>query len=165
MFDKNTNYSPLNDYFCQDIKNIVPEMKQTFIAIVAVLLFCLPVVLKAQDENKQPSVEELATKEADRLADLLDLEDWQLFYVDSTLHHDYEAMDAELKDLQKAKVGNTDLYVATQDRWMEQIEKKYKEVFTEDQWAKYLKSGAARAQKARAKRQEKAAKAAANGRK
>ena len=48
---------------------------------------------------------------------------------------------------------------------MEQIDKKYKEVFTEEQWAKYLKSGAARAQKARAKRQEKAAKAAANGKK
>ncbi|MBR1406436.1 MAG: hypothetical protein IJ578_05840 [Bacteroidales bacterium] len=140
-------------------------MKQTLTAIVTLLLFCLPAVVKAQDDKKQPTMEELATQEADRLASLLDLEDWQLFYVDSTLQHDYVAMDAELKDLQKAKVGNTDLYVAAQDRWMEQIEKKYKEVFTEQQWAKYLKSGAARAQKARAKRQEKAAKAAANGKK
>lgn len=144
---------------------MIPEMKQTLTAIVTLLLFCLPAVVKAQDDKKQPTMEELATQEADRLASLLDLEDWQLFYVDSTLQHDYVAMDAELKDLQKAKVGNADLYVAAQDRWMEQIEKKYKEVFTEAQWTKYLKSGAARAQKARAKRQEKAAKAAANGKK
>lgn len=140
-------------------------MKQTFTAIILALLFCLPVALKAQDEKKQPTMEELATKEADRLFELLDLEDWQLFYVDSTLQHDYAAMDAELKDLQRAKVGNTDLYVAAQDRWVEQIEKKYKEIFTDAQWAKYLKSGAARAQKAREKRREKAAKAAASGKK
>ena len=140
-------------------------MKQTFTAIILALLFCQPVALKAQDEKKQPTMEELATKEADRLFELLDLEDWQLFYVDSTLQHDYAAMDAELKDLQRAKVGNTDLYVAAQDRWVEQIEKKYKEIFTDAQWAKYLKSGAARAQKAREKRREKAAKAAASGKK
>ena len=140
-------------------------MKQTFTAIIMALLFCQPVALKAQDEKKQPTMEELATKEADRLFELLDLEDWQLFYVDSTLQHDYAAMDAELKDLQRAKVGNTDLYVAAQDRWVEQIEKKYKEIFTDAQWAKYLKSGAARAQKAREKRREKAAKAAASGKK
>ena len=140
-------------------------MKQTLTFIFMALLLLVPAALRAQDAQKQPTMEELAAKEADRLADLLDLEDWQLFYVDSTLQHDYVAMDAELKDYQKAKVGNTDLYVAVQDRWMEQIDKTYKAIFNEEQWAKYLKSGAARAQKAREKRQQKAAKAAASGKK
>ena len=61
-------------------------MKRTLTVIIMSLFLLVPAVLRAQDDKKQPSVEELATKEADRLADLLDLEDWQLFYVDSTLH-------------------------------------------------------------------------------
>ena len=140
-------------------------MKQIVSAISVILLFCVPSALRAQDNKKEPTIEERAIMEADRLGDLLDLEDWQLFYVDSTLRHDYIEMDAELQALQKSKVSNTDLYVDAQDRWVEQIEKTLRKILDEDQWAKYLKSGAAKAQKAREKRREKAAKAAANGKK
>jgi hypothetical protein len=38
---------------------------------------------------------------------------------------------------------------------MEQIDVTYKNIFTEKQWAAYLKSGAARTQKAREKRKAK----------
>ena len=133
---------------------------QTIIAILSVaagLAAAFPAA--AQDDRKQPTMEELAAKEADRLGDLLDLEDWQIFYVDSTLQHDYNALDQEMKSLQGAKVGNQDLYVSVQDKWMDRIETSYQRFFTEEQWAKYLKSGAARARKAREKRKEKAAKA------
>ena len=133
---------------------------QTIIAILSVaagLAAAFPAA--AQDDRKQPTMEELAAKEADRLGDLLDLEDWQIFYVDSTLQHDYNALDQEMKSLQGAKVGNQDLYVSVQDKWMDRIETSYQRFFTEEQWAKYLKSGAARARKAREKRKERAAKA------
>ena len=140
-------------------------MKQIVFAISIILLFCVPSALRAQDNKKEPTIEEQAIMGADRLGDLLDLEDWQLFYVDSTLRHDYIEMDAELQALQKSKVSNTDLYVDAQDRWVEQIEKTLQKILDEDQWAKYLQSGAAKAQKAREKRREKAAKAAANGKK
>ena len=133
-------------------------MKPIFAALAIFFLAGLPV--KAQDqEQKIPTPEEMATKEADRLADLLKLEDWQVFYVDSTLQHDYAACQDEMKKLQTARVDNVDMYTAIRDRWMEQIDRTYKSFFTDEQWAAYLKSGAAKAQKAREKRKAKVEKA------
>lgn len=122
--------------------------------ILASSVFSIGVFAQSQDK-KEPSMEELASQEADRLGETLDLADWQIFYVDSTLQHDYIALDAELKDLQKSKVGNTDIYVAVQDKWMQQIYNTFQKIFDEDQWNAYLKSGAAKQQKARDKRKAK----------
>ena len=94
--------------------------------------------------------------EADRLQRVLDLEDWQTFYVDSTLKHDFAGMMAEYEELRKGKVANASMYVAVQDKWMEKIDAAYRRFFTDEQWAAYLKQGAAKAQKARAKRKAKA---------
>lgn len=122
--------------------------------ILALLLAFAPAVA-AQDE-KEPELWERAEKEADRLQELLDLEDWQAFYVDSTLKHDLPAMMDEYKELQDSKVSNSSLYYMVQDKWMEKIDQTYRRIFTDEQWAAYLKSGAAKAQKARAKRKAKA---------
>ena len=116
----------------------------------------------AQNQEKQPTPEEVASQESERLERLLKLEDWQVFYVDSTLQHDFAALDAELKGMQQAKVGNVDLYMEVRDRWMEQVDNSFKKWFTPAQWEKYLKSGARKAQKDRAKRREKAEKASRN---
>ncbi|MBO7641159.1 MAG: hypothetical protein J6S66_05345 [Bacteroidales bacterium] len=140
-------------------------MKKTLSMIFVVLGLLAGLPAFAQQQEKQPSMEELAAQEADRLGRLLDLEDWQIFYVDSTLQHDYVEMDNELKSMQSSKVSNTNLYYTVQDKWMEQIDKSLQKFFTEEQWAKYLKSGAARRQKDREKRREKAAKAAAKTKK
>lgn len=94
--------------------------------------------------------------EADRLQRLLDLEDWQVFYVDSTLKHDFPAMMAEYEQLKKSKVDNSSMYMAVSDKWMDQIDATYKRIFNDQQWTAYLKSGAAKAQKAREKRKLKA---------
>lgn len=122
---------------------------------VAVLMLAGYGTASAQQQEKQPDVYEQAEQEADRLQGLLDLEDWQVFYVDSTLKHDFPAMMADYEELKKAKVANQSMYQDVHDKWMEQIDKTYKRIFTDEQWAKYLKNGAARAQKARAKRKEK----------
>ena len=122
---------------------------------VVFMLLCLAWDASAQ-QPETPDIYEQAETEADRLQRVLDLEDWQVFYVDSTLKHDYPAMVAEYDKLRSAKVGNTSMYQAVQDKWMEQIDATYKKIFTETQWAAYLKSGAAKAQKARAKRRAKA---------
>ena len=111
-------------------------------------------------EQKEKQMLEVIDKEVQRLTGLLDLEYWQEFYVDSTLTHDYHAMTEELEQMQQAKVGNVDLYQRVQDKWMQQIADSYQRFFDEDQWKKYLKSGGAKAQKARDKRAEKARKAA-----
>lgn len=125
-----------------------------FVYILALLLAFAPAIA-AQDE-KEPELWERAEKEADRLQELLDLEDWQAFYVDSTLKHDLPAMMDEYKELQDSKVSNSSLYYMVQDKWMEKIDQTYRRIFTDEQWAAYLKSGAAKAQKARAKRKAKA---------
>lgn len=83
---------------------------------------------------------------------ILELEDWQSFYVDSILTHDYDALRVELKSLQAAKMSNADVYQQVQDKWAEQIYVALQKVLDEKQWAKYLKNGAAREKKARDKR-------------
>lgn len=122
---------------------------------VAVLMPAGYGMASAQQQEKQPDVYEQAEQEADRLQGLLDLEDWQVFYVDSTLKHDFPAMMADYEELRKAKVANQSMYQDVHDKWMDQIDKTYMRIFTDEQWAKYLKNGAARAQKARAKRKAK----------
>ena len=109
----------------------------------------------AQEQQKQPDVYEQAEIEADRLQKILDLEDWQVFYVDSTLKHDFPAMMAEYDKLRAAKVSNTLMYQVVHDKWMEQIDATYKRIFNPQQWAAYLKTGAAKTIKAREKRKAK----------
>lgn len=136
-------------------------MKQ--LAILAAVICLSAPSLRAQQpqtpEQKEKQLLEYIDKEVKRLSDLLGLEYWQEFYVDSTLTHDLHAMQEELEDFQKAKVGNSDLYVDVQDKWMQQIDDTYRKFFTEDQWKKYWKSSGQRAQKARDKRKAKAKKA------
>ena len=122
---------------------------------VGVLMLAGHSIASAQQQEKQPDVYEQAEQEADRLQGLLDLEDWQVFYVDSILKHDYTAMMAEADKLRAAKVANSSLYIEVNDRWMEKIDAAYRKIFTDEQWAAYLKQGAGKAQKARAKRKAK----------
>ena len=137
------------------IINYFDDMKIFGVAL-SVLLLLTGLNVSAQEQEKPKDIYEQAEEEADRLQRVLDLEDWQVFYVDSTLKHDFPAMMAEYEKLRSSKVSNTSLYIAVQDKWMDQIDATYKRIFTEKQWAAYLKSGAAKAQKARAKRKAKA---------
>ena len=126
-----------------------------FFGISALLL--LPLWLGAQQQQPTEAEEinqlrEAVDKQVDNYTNMLDLADWQIFYLDSILTHDYDAMRLELKGLRDAKVGNTDAYVRAQDKWAEQIYNSLQSIFNEEQWAKYLKSGAARDKKSRDKR-------------
>ena len=123
------------------------------------LLRFLPLCLAAQQpmspEEQEKQFREAIEAQIEDYTDLLDLEYWQVFYVDSIMSHDYTAMRDEIKSLSDAKVGNSDAYVRVQDKWMEQMFQSFKKVFTEDQWNKYLKSGAQRDKKNRDKREAK----------
>ena len=98
---------------------------------------------------------EIAAKEADRLGRILDLEDWQLFMVDSTLQYNFIHMDQELRRLSDAKVTLSSAYQFVQDKWMERTDSTYLKIFNEEQWKAYMKSGGARQKKARDKRKSK----------
>ncbi len=122
-------------------------------ALLVSMIFSVSV--HAQQQEK-PDVYQQAEQEADRLQKALDLEDWQVFYVDSTLKHDLAAIMAEYEKLQSSKVNNMSMYQAAQDKWLEQRDNTYKTIFTEEQWAAYLKTGAGKEIKAREKRKAKA---------
>ena len=106
-------------------------------------------------EQKEKQLLEYVDKEVHRLSELLELEYWQEFYVDSTLTHDFQAMSAELEQMQQSKVENRDLYVAVQDKWLQQIDDSYHRFFTEEQWKRYMKTGGKKAKEARDKRNKK----------
>ena len=133
-----------------------------FIAAAACFAFAA-ITLDAQnltDEQRKAEQEfyESITTMVDQLAERLDLNDAQIFYVDSILTHDYKAMQDELQALQSKKVSNSTLYYDVQDKWQEQIYNSFHRVFNDEQWAKYQKSGAGRAKKSRDKRMAKAQK-------
>ena len=125
-----------------------------FFGIAAMLL--LPFLAGAQ----QPQSEEEAAKQLRESIEqsvanyekMLGLEDWQTFYVDSILTHDYTELTRELKALREAKMSSSEVYMQVQDKWAEQIYVSLQKVFNEEQWAKYLKTGAARDKKSRDKR-------------
>lgn len=132
----------------------MPIIKK-LILCAAVALQCLCAI--AQEGNDTPSPADMAEKEVSRLETALKLEDWQVFYVDSTLVHDYTGWMDEIQELSKARVENRDLYIAVQDKWMERIEASYRKFFTDAQWQDYLKQGGERIIKDRQKRRDKAA--------
>ena len=132
------------------------KLKIFMMVLSSALMFMVAGVEASAQQQEQPDIYEQAETEADRLQRLLDLEDWQTFYVDSTLKHDFPAMMEEFTQLQTSKVSNTSIYQDVRDKWMDQIDATYERIFTEEQWTAYLKSGAGKAQKARAKRRLKA---------
>ena len=68
-------------------------MKRLLYIILSMLIFgSVNAFAQEQEEQKVQTPEEMAAKEADRLGDLLKPEYWQVFYVDSTLQHDFTAL-------------------------------------------------------------------------
>ena len=125
-----------------------------FFGIICSLLLSLTAwAQQPQSEEEQlKQLRESIERSVENYENLLNLEDWQSFYVDSILTHDYEALRLELKGLQAAKMSNADVYQQVQDKWAEQIYVAMQKVLDERQWEKYLKAGAAREKKARDKR-------------
>lgn len=131
------------------------SMKFFGITFLLFLPLCLAAQQPATPEEQEKQFREALDSQIEDYTSLLDLEYWQVFYVDSIMTHDYTAMRDEIQELSDAKVSNTDAYSRVQDKWAEQIYQSFKKVFTEEQWNKYLKSGAQREKKSRDKREAK----------
>ena len=131
------------------------RLKLTLIFVLcAIIGLCGPTV-RAQSQDPSEQVRELEKsieESVEKMASNYKLEDWQVFYVDSIMMHDFLAMNEELQQLQKTKATNTDLYQQIQDKWMDQMYEAFHKVFDEKQWAKYQKSGAEKEKKNREKR-------------
>lgn len=128
------------------------------LSLILLLLSAGSVALLAQSgegQDGQPNMEEILEKEISRLESNLKLEDWQVFYVDSILHHNYEGLMGEMRTLQRSGAENPDLFYNVQDKWMIATETAYQKIFTPEQWNEYLKQGGAKVIKDREKRQKK----------
>lgn len=127
-----------------------------WLASMLISVFSLFTSYEASAQDPEPpDMNQIAEEEADKLQRLLNLEDWQVFYVDSTLKANYAQLKVEYDKLQTSKVGNIVLYQEAHDRCSDRIDAAYKAIFNDKQWAQYLKNGAAKLQKQRAKRREK----------
>ena len=126
------------------------------IIIAAVfLLACLPALAQEQaltPEQREKQLYENIQKQVDDMADRLDLEDWQVFYADSILTANFGELAREYEQLGRNRVSDPDIYVRIQDGCMEKNYNAFRRILSDEQWAKYLKSGAAREKKARDKR-------------
>ena len=126
-----------------------------YIAILVMASMSVLSCPEATAQTQEPiDLNALAEEEADKYQRLLDLEDWQVFYVDSTLKANFFQLQVDLENLHKSKVSNTTLFQEARDKCWDEIDRNFKKWFTETQWAAYLKSGAGKAQKQRAKRQQ-----------
>ena len=129
-----------------------------FFGISALLLLSIFAFAQTPPQNdieEQKRIREAIDAQIEDYTQLLDLQDWQIFYVDSIMTHDYEQMRVELAVLSTAKVSNSEAYIRVQDKWMETMYQAFMKVFDKNQWAKYEKSGAAREKKNRDKREAK----------
>lgn len=132
--------------------------------ILLLLYFSAAIAGRAQQqqpltpEQKEKQFYEAIQKQVDDYAENLNLEDWQIFYADSILTHNLVELSKEYETQSKNKVSDSSIYMLIQDTWMEKTYQAFKKILNEEQWKKYLKTGAGRAKKDRDKRAAKAKK-------
>ena len=107
----------------------------------------------AQDNGGQPKdLATIAAESADYLQEVLRLDDRQVYRVDSTYLYNYTRMTDEMNGLKKAGVSAEEQYQSISDRWMNACDTTFIKMFSDEQWAKYLKTRYGREKKARDKR-------------
>ena len=125
------------------------------------IFFCIAALLMTGGRafGQQMSPEEMEKKfyealenQIERYTTILSLEDWQVFYVDSILTHNMTALRDEINNLNAAKVSSGEYHQIASDKWQEATYNAFHRILTEEQWAKFLKSGAGKEKAARDKR-------------
>ena len=135
------------------------------LALSAASLFVFQPSARAQGdqtstkEEREKKIAAYIEKRTKALETSLNLEYWQVFFVDSILNHDMYAMQDELNELESRRIANPDIYLATQDKWSEKMYRSMEKILDERQWKKYQKNGALRDANERKKRRDKAEKA------
>lgn len=127
-------------------------MKRIFaIFLVAALsLAALPAALA--QEPQEPDMETVINTQIDNLTRAYDLDDVQVFFVDSILHYNFYAMMEEMQEARKIGASNSDTYQVISDKWMDATDAAFEKLFTKEQWTKYLKSSYGKEKKRRDKR-------------
>ena len=112
-------------------------MKYAFLLAITLLLGCN--MLMAQEQPEQKSPEEMAIIEADKLEKELQLTGAQLFYVDSTLRHNFMALSDDMAALRARGSQDVDTYTTIREKWIQKTIDSFKGILDEQQYIKYLK--------------------------
>lgn len=131
-------------------------MKRIVRYIAVAVLALMPMAAAAQGngqgQEKPKDAATMAAESADYLQQFLDLEDYQVFLVDSTLQYNFDGLMKEYDAIKRRGAYNSDLYQMATDRWYEANDTTFIKIFTEDQWKKYLRTSLGKMKKARDKR-------------
>lgn len=121
-----------------------------------ILAAVMPMTASAQgsgQKGQQPKdAATMAAEGADYLQRILDLEDYQVFLVDSTLQYNFDGMMKEIEAVRRKGGSNSGLYQRITDRWYEANDTTFVKFLTPGQWEKYMRTSFGKEKKARDKR-------------
>ncbi len=109
------------------------------LAVMIAFLAIGSISVYAQNQDKEPTMEEIAEKHTKDLVRKLNLSDSQEFYVDSILVHNYVALKEALEDMQRSGMQDPDNYRHVNEMWQQKTMDAMKKVLDDQQYIGYLR--------------------------
>ena len=108
---------------------------------LAFVLFALLLFSPCFGQNQQPEkpIHEIASEQADLIRRDLNLNDVQVFYLDSILLSNFEGVTKEIEELRAAGRQNDKTYEEIRKKWQEKTLNAVERVFDKKQFEKYMK--------------------------
>ena len=128
-----------------------------YMAAAALLLYLGTAVCAAQQQGGgQPQApvnyDEIIEKQVNEMADRYRLDEAQTFKLDTLLQHYIPIYNEEVRRVKAAGASQYSSYQLVVDKWGDFLDSEYQKIFTEKQWASYMKSYAGKEKKKRDKR-------------
>ena len=128
-----------------------------YMALAAMFLLLGTAVCAAQQQGasagKGPAdYDEVIAKQVNDMIDRYRLDDYQAFRLDTLLQHYVPLYNEELAKVKASGASQYTSYQMVLDKWADFLDSEYKKIFTEKQWASYMKSYAGKEKKKRDKR-------------
>ena len=136
-----------------DPNNDITVMRKTVLSLfffAALLAGAAPQAFA--QEPQEPDVNQIIDTQLENLTRLLNLDDVQLFFVDSILQYNYPAMMDEVTRTRKTGASNSETYQVISDKWMAATDEALEKILSEEQWKRYMKSSYGKEKKRRDKR-------------
>ena len=129
-------------------------MKKFFLILIAAALLPVAAPRALAQEPQEPNLDEIINKHIENLTRMFDLDEVQVFVLDSILQFNYSALQEEVKQTRKTGASNQETFQLISDKWMAATDDAFQKIFTEEQWQKYLKSSYGKEKKRRDKRMQ-----------
>ena len=124
-------------------------------AVAALFLLLGTAVCAAQQqgEGQEPAnYDQVIEKQVNEMADRYRLDEAQTFKLDTLLQHYVPIYNEEVRRVKAAGASQYSSYQMVLDKWADFLDSEYQKIFTEKQWASYMKSYAGKEKKRRDKR-------------